>query len=293
MKMLPPDSLAAQHSQVDKLCSLSPFVSLPPPPPSSLYPAFRPPVGTSRDYILDGTNLPCLLKRMHSVNQYVDIKIDSNREKKHPSTFIFPFLYQNKYVSSETAKCFMWNVAPYLCIYFLSLDSEIRGTISVLNEVGLDTLAVGVCWFSKTHLHYSRSAKCSPQKHKLMVTFSAHLPMGSFLCHPVFSFTYFMIKMFILFFWISLKASSLSAKCDLRSDICCFTMLLALLITSQPPPLRKRSSTLNFTSCLLATYHFCLRQELHHAFPLQVLLLVGLCSVVTFLTCSLSFLLPC
>lgn len=72
MKMLPPDSLAAQRSQVDKSCSLSPFFSqtplLPPNPP------FRPPVGNSRDYILDGTYLHSLLQLMQSMHQYFRIQ---------------------------------------------------------------------------------------------------------------------------------------------------------------------------------------------------------------------------
>lgn len=77
---LPPDSLAAQRSQVDKFCSLSSFLS--PPPPSLPQPPFRTPKGNSRDYILDGTNLQSLLQLMHSMYQYFLMQVDLRGKKK-------------------------------------------------------------------------------------------------------------------------------------------------------------------------------------------------------------------
>lgn len=64
----PPDSLAAQLSQVDKLSSF--LFSTP-----TQYPPFRPPAGDSRDYILAGTNLQSLLHFMHSMYRYLLIEI--------------------------------------------------------------------------------------------------------------------------------------------------------------------------------------------------------------------------
>lgn len=64
----PPDSLAAQLSQVDKLSSF--LFSNP-----TQYPPFRPPAGDSRDYILAGTNLQSLLHFMNSMYRYFLIQI--------------------------------------------------------------------------------------------------------------------------------------------------------------------------------------------------------------------------